>query len=65
MTSKGYRDRGYKSEELLKKAQECKQEEFRELLKEIEDAIAKSEENDEKLLMAKKTITARIASRGK
>ncbi len=65
MTSKGYTENDYNSEELLKKARECKGEDFEELLKEIEVAIKKSEEKDEKLLRAKIAITARIASRGK
>lgn len=55
----------YNSEELLKKAQKCKEKDFEELLKEIEAAIKKSEEKDVELLRAKIAITARIASRGK
>jgi len=50
-------------EELLKRARECKGEDFKKLLKEIEDAIEKSKVNDEKLLRAKKVITARMSSR--
>ena len=52
----------YDTGKLLKKAHECKGVDFNELLKEIEVALEKSE-NDEKLLRAKKAITARIASR--
>jgi hypothetical protein len=63
MTSKDQTEKSYDSEELLKRAHECKGEDFNELLKEIEDALRESE-NDEKLLRAKKAVTARIASRG-
>ena len=52
-----------KSEELLRRARECKGENFKKLLKETEDAIEKSKVNDEKLLRAKKVITARMSSR--
>ncbi len=52
-----------KSEELLRRARECKGKDFKKLLKEIEDAIGKSKEHDEKLLRAKKVITARMSSR--
>lgn len=61
MTSKD--QKGYNSEELLRRAHEYRDENFEELLKEIEDAIEKSKENDEKLLRAKKAVTARMASR--
>jgi hypothetical protein len=52
-----------KSEELLRRARECKGKNFKKLLKEIENAIEKSKVNDEKLLRAKKVITARMSSR--
>jgi|GEM_PF-7061123 len=52
-----------KSEELLRRARECKGKNFKKLLKEIENAIEKSKVNDEKLLRAKKVVTARISSR--
>ncbi|HML04604.1 MAG TPA: hypothetical protein VK426_02420 [Methanobacterium sp.] len=63
MTSKDQKEKNYDSEELLKKAHEYRGENFEELLKEIEDAIEKSKENDENLLRAKKAVTARMASR--
>lgn len=63
MTSKDHTENNYESKDLLKKARECKGENFSKLLKEIEEAIEKSKENDEKLLRAKKVITARITSR--
>jgi hypothetical protein len=62
MTSKED-SKDYNSDELLRRAQRCKGEEFEEVLEEIEDAIEKSKGNDEKLLRAKKAITARMASR--
>ena len=62
MTSQDHENMNYEPRKVLKKAHECKSEDFNELLKEIEAAIEKSE-NDEKLLRAKKAITARIASR--
>lgn len=64
MTSKED-NKGYDSNELLKRAQRCKGEDFEELLKEIQAAIKESRGNDEKLLRAKKAVTARIAARGK
>jgi hypothetical protein len=64
MTSKDQKEKDYDSEELLRRAHEYKGENFGELLEEIEAAIEKSKENDEKLLRAKKAVTARIASRG-
>ncbi len=62
MTSKDEIERN-ESKDLLKKARECKGGDFKKLLKEIEEAIEKSEEHDEKLLRAKKIITARMSSR--
>ncbi len=62
MTSKDQIERN-ESEDLLKRARECKGKDFKKLLKEIEDAIEKSDEHDEKLLRAKKMITARMSSR--
>lgn len=50
--------------DLLRRAQQCKINDFEKLLKEIEAAIQESG-NDEKLLRAKKAITTKIASRGK
>lgn len=64
MSSKNQTENKYNSKELLKRAHESKSEEFEELLKEIEEAIEKSEERDEKLLRAKKAVTAKMASRG-
>lgn len=64
MSSKNQEKR-YNSEELLKRAQKCKGEEFEGLLKEIEAAIEESEEHDEKLLRAKKAVTTRMVSRRK
>lgn len=63
MSSKDTKDKDYNSEELLKRAHECKGEDFEELLKEIEVAIENSKENDEKLLRAKKAVTARMVAR--
>jgi len=63
MTSKDQKEKGYDSDELLRRAHEYRDENFEVLLKEIEIAIEKSEENDEKLLRAKKAVTARMASR--
>ena len=63
MTSKDQKEKGYDSEELLRRAHDYRGENFEELLKEIEDAIEKSKENDENLLRAKKAVTARMASR--
>ncbi|MGF7117689.1 hypothetical protein [Methanobacterium oryzae] len=65
MSSKDQAENKYNSEELLKRAHKFKGENFEELLKEIEEAIEKSEERDEKLLRAKKAVTARMASREK
>lgn len=63
MKSQDQTGKGYKSEDLLKKARECKGKDFKKLLKEIENAIKKSKENDENLLRAKKVITTRMSSR--
>jgi len=62
MTSQNHTE-GNNSEELLRRARECKGGDFKKLLKEIEYAIEKSKVNDEKLLRAKKVVTARISSR--
>ncbi len=62
MTSKDQIERN-ESEELLRRARECKGGNFEKLLREIEEAIEKSDEHDEELLRAKKVITARISSR--
>lgn len=51
------------SEIFLKKAGRCKPEELKDLLKQIETAIEKSEEKDKNLLMAKTIITARLTSK--
>lgn len=52
-----------KSKILLKKAGRCKPDELKDLLKQVEIAIEKSEERDKNLLMAKTIITARLTSR--
>lgn len=65
MSSKDQSENKNNSEELLKRAHKFRGEDFEELLKEIEEAIEKSEERDEKLLRAKKAVTARMASREK
>lgn len=65
MSSKDQAENKYNSEELFKRSHKFRGEDFEELLKEIEEAIEKSEERDEKLLRAKKAVTARIASRKK
>ena len=62
MASQNYEEMN-KSEELLRRARECKGGNFEKVLREIEEAIEKSDEHDEKLLRAKKVITARISSR--
>jgi cation transport regulator ChaC len=62
MTSQNPEERN-ESEELLRRARECKGKNFKKLLKEIENAIEKSKVNDEKLLRAKKVVTARMSSR--
>lgn len=62
MTSKDQIEKN-ESQDFLKKARECKGGDFNKLLKEIEDAIEKSEKKDENLLRAKKIITARMSSR--
>lgn len=56
-------EEGYGSKDLLKKARESRGKEFDKVLKEVEDAIEKSENPDENLLRAKKILTARISSR--
>lgn len=50
------------SEIFLKKASRCKPEELKDLLKQVETSIEKSEEKDKNLLMAKTIITARLTS---
>ena len=62
MTSQNHVEEN-ESEKLLKKALKCRGKEFKELLKQIEAAIEKSEKKDENLLRAKKAITARMTSR--
>ena len=63
MTSQNNTEEVYESGDLLKKARECKGKDFNKLLKEIENAIEKSENPDENLLRAKKIITVRMTSR--
>lgn len=50
------------SEIFLKKASDCKPEELKDLLKQIENSIKTSNEKDKNLLMAKTIITARLTS---
>lgn len=56
-------EEGYGSKDLLKKARESRGKNFDKVLKEVEDAIEKSENPDEDLLRAKKILTARMSSR--
>ncbi|OEC88326.1 MULTISPECIES: hypothetical protein [Methanobacterium] len=56
-------EEGYRSKDLLKKARESRGKDFKKVLKEVEDAIEKSENPDENLLRAKKILTARMSSR--
>lgn len=56
-------EEGYGSKDLLKKARESRGKDFDKVLKEVEDAIEKSENPDEDLLRAKKILTARMSSR--
>ncbi len=56
-------EEGYESKDLLKKARESRGKDFDKVLKEVEDAIEKSENPDENLLRAKKILTARMSSR--
>lgn len=51
------------SENFLKKASRCKPEELKNLLKQVETAIEKSEEKNKNLLMSKTIITARLTSK--
>ena len=53
----------YGSKDLLKKARESRGKDFDKVLREVEDAIEKSENPDENLLRAKKILTARMSSR--
>lgn len=62
MTSQNTEE-GYGSKDLLKKARESRGKSFDKVLKEVEDAIEKSENPDENLLRAKKILTARMSSR--
>ena len=57
-TEEGY---GYKN--LLKKARESRGKDFDNVLREVEDAIEKSDNPNEDLLRAKKILTARMSSR--
>ena len=57
-TEEGY---GYKN--LLKKARESRGKDFDKVLREVEDAIEKSDNPNEDLLRAKKILTARMSSR--
>lgn len=63
MTPQNNIEEGYESKDLLKKARESRGKDFDKVLKEIEEAIEKSENPDENLLRAKKILTARISSR--
>ncbi|HEX3012883.1 MAG TPA: hypothetical protein VHO92_01240 [Methanobacterium sp.] len=63
MTAQNNTEEGYESKDLLKKARESRGKDFDKVLKEVEDAIEKSENPDEDLLRAKKILTARISSR--
>ena len=56
-------EEGYESKDLLKKARESRGKDFDKVLKEVEEAIEKSENPDENLLRAKKILTARMSSR--
>ena len=50
------------SEMLLKKANKCKPTELRNLLRQVEAAIQKSDENDKDLILAKLIITTKLTS---
>jgi hypothetical protein len=50
------------SERLLKKANDCKPKELRNLLKQVESAIQKSEGGNKDLILAKIIITTRLIS---
>ncbi len=63
MTAQNNTEEGYESKDLLKKARESRGKDFDKVLKEVEDAIEKSENPDEDLLRAKKILTARMSSR--
>lgn len=63
MTAQNNTEEGYRSKDLLKKARESRGKDFNKVLKEVEDAIEKSENPDENLLRAKKILTARMSSR--
>jgi hypothetical protein len=63
MTPQNNAEEGYRSKDLLKKARESRGKDFDKVLKEVEDAIEKSENPDEDLLRAKKVLTARMSSR--
>jgi len=56
-------EEGYGFKDLLKKARESRGKDFKKVLKEVEEAIEKSENPDENLLRAKKILTARMSSR--
>ena len=51
------------SEIFLKKAAACKPEELKDLLKQVEKALEKSDEKDRNLLLAKTIITTKLTSR--
>ena len=63
MTAQNNTEEGFGSKDLLKKARESRGKDFDKVLKEVEDAIEKSENPDENLLRAKKILTARMSSR--
>ena len=50
------------SERLLKKANKCKPKELRNLLRQVEAAIEKSDEKDKDLILAKLIITTKLTS---
>ncbi len=56
-------EEGYKSKDLLKRARGSRGKDFNKLLREVEDAIEKSDNPDEDILRAKKILTARMSSR--
>lgn len=57
------KEEGYGSKDILKKARESRGKDFDKILREVEDAIEKSENPNEDLLRAKKILTARMSSR--
>lgn len=56
-------EEGYKSKDLLKRARRSRGKDFDKVLREVENAIEKSDNPDEDLLRAKKILTARMSSR--